>query len=303
MFAKDSERNNIQHREICRGEHHWSRDTVAVGAAPVHRGHAPSVTRHESWKRIFGPRRAEVVSDRSLVGEKFGRHDSADRVTADVLFSGAATSVAKESGQRVGSARLEFVTEYVAFGHAPSIASVAADSGDSDLFLEALVQEADEPGNKVLPDNSRSVRWAGRFFAFCALALIPWIIVIAITLPSREISRHYDVAWSGFDVLLFLALSATAFAALRRSRLLVMAASAAATLLVTDAWFDIMTAPNRGDLIEAVIMAVIIELPLGATCIWLAMHAEEINDRRLRLLMRQSARLRADRTTTNTTAK
>jgi hypothetical protein len=154
--------------------------------------------------------------------------------------------------------------------------------------VDALVPEADEPGVGVLPDTSRPVRWAGPFFAFCAIALVPWIIVIGLTLPSRQLSPNYDLAWSGFDVLLLVALAGTAYTAMRRSRELMIAASAAAALLVTDAWFDVMTAPSGTDRAEAIIMAVLVELPLAATCLWLAHHTEEILDRRLRLLMRRS---------------
>ena len=57
-------------------------------------------------------------------------------------------------------------------------------------------------------------------------------------------STNYDAAWAGFDVLLTLTLASTAYFALRRSRYLATAASATATLLVVDAWFDVLTTPG-----------------------------------------------------------
>jgi hypothetical protein len=153
--------------------------------------------------------------------------------------------------------------------------------------LDDLVPEADTVGNEVLADTSRTTRWAGLLFAICALALAPWIIVIALTLPARELSPNYDVAWVGFDIMLFSALASTALGAFRRSRYLAMAASWSAALLVTDAWFDTVTSPSGRDRIIAIAMALFVELPLAGTCFWLSRHAQDIADRRLVLLLRK----------------
>ncbi len=109
--------------------------------------------------------------------------------------------------------------------------------------LDELVEPADEPENAVLVDNVRVVRWAGPAFALFALILAPWTIYLGYSLPSRQMSPHYDVAWAGYDVLLMAALASTGYFALRRSRYLTTAATATATLLVVDAWFDVMTSP------------------------------------------------------------
>lgn len=157
-------------------------------------------------------------------------------------------------------------------------------------FVDAvndLMPEADHRVRGVLPDNSRTVRWAGPLFALCALALAPWIIVIALTLPSRQLSPNYDIAWAGFDLLLFAALAATAGSALRRSPYLASTASWAAALLVTDAWFDVMTSPSGLARVEAIGMALLVELPLAATCLWLTQHTQDIIEQRLRLLVRR----------------
>jgi hypothetical protein len=152
-------------------------------------------------------------------------------------------------------------------------------------WVNDLVPLANNIGNDVLVDNARPVRWAGPAFAVCALALLPWIVVIAMTLPSRELSPNYDIAWAGFDSLLFSALACTAGGTLRRSRYLGMAASWSAALLVVDAWFDVMTAPSGANRLEAVLMAVLVELPLAGICGWLTVHTQDIADRRVALLI------------------
>ena len=152
--------------------------------------------------------------------------------------------------------------------------------------INAMVTPAPEPGNAVLTDETRVVRWTGPLFALFSLALLPWTIYIAASLPSKQVSTNYDAAWAGFDVLLALTLASTAYFALRRSRYLGMAATATATLLVLDAWFDVLTTPGV-QLIESMLLAAFVELPLAAVCIWLSWHTQQLEERRLMLLMRR----------------
>jgi hypothetical protein len=141
-----------------------------------------------------------------------------------------------------------------------------------------LVNSAHEPEDALLADTARIVRWAGPAFVLCSVVLIPWTIYLGFSLPSRQLSPHYNIAWAGFDVMELLALGATGYFTLRRSRYLALTAAAAATLLVVDAWFDIMTSP-RGQVLTAIVLAAIIELPLAAVCGWLSYHTEHLTNR------------------------
>jgi len=152
--------------------------------------------------------------------------------------------------------------------------------------LDGLVAPADEPENAVLVDNARVVRWAGPAFALFALILLPWIAYLAYSLPSRQVSADYDIAWAGFDAMLLVSLAGTGYFALRRSRYLATAAAAAATLLVVDAWFDVMTT-LPGQRLEPVALAAGVELPLAAVCVWLSLHTQQLAERRLVLLLRR----------------
>ena len=42
-----------------------------------------------------------------------------------------------------------------------------------------------------------------------AAGLLPWTLWLTYSLPSRNITQHYDLAWVGFDVALLLAFAAT----------------------------------------------------------------------------------------------
>ncbi len=153
-----------------------------------------------------------------------------------------------------------------------------------------MAESAREPRSAVLADNSLIVRWAGPAFVLCSVVLIPWTIYLGLSLPDRQLSPHYNVAWVGFDVLELIALGATGYFALRHSRYLAVTSAAAATLLVVDAWFDIMTSP-RHQVLQAIILAVLVELPLAAVCGWLSYHTEHLAERRSILLLPSDSEL------------
>ena len=121
-------------------------------------------------------------------------------------------------------------------------------------------------------------RWVVPLFGLAALLLVPWVIGLVLLLPSAHRSAHWDIAWSGFDVVLALLLSAVAVAAWRGSLWFEGAATAAATLLFVDAWFDVLTSSTRAEILVAIGEAMFIELPLAFLCLLLARDAE----RRLR---------------------
>lgn len=155
--------------------------------------------------------------------------------------------------------------------------------------LDQLVDAAPEPENAVLTDNSRLVRWAGPMFALCSLVLLPWTVYLGLTLPSRQESENYDVAWAGFDVLLLALLAGTAYCALRRSRYLSTVAGATSALLVVDAWFDCVTTA-RPQVVQSIALCFLVELPLAGLCLWLSYHTHQIAERRILLLRRRPAR-------------
>ena len=128
-------------------------------------------------------------------------------------------------------------------------------------------------------------RWVAPVFIVCSLVLIPWIVYLGLSLPSRQVSSHNDIAWVGFDVFELIALGATGLLALRRSRYLAITSAAAAALLIVDAWFDVLTSP-RHQVLGSIVLAVFIELPLAAVCGWLSYHTEHLMDRSIRLRSR-----------------
>jgi hypothetical protein len=95
-----------------------------------------------------------------------------------------------------------------------------------------------------------------------SLVMIPWIAVLAFTLPRHYFAARWDLAWVGFDVALMAALATTAWLTWRSRPVAVIPASVTATLLVCDAWFDTTTA-GRSDVLVSLLFAVAIELPVA----------------------------------------
>ena len=112
-----------------------------------------------------------------------------------------------------------------------------------------------------------------RLLGLCAVLLLPWIVVLAATLPAHIVARNWSVAWTGFDVLLSVMLGSTAW--LRRigdPRVGALAGASSAMLLV-DAWFDTSTSALGFDCAMAWFSAVFVELPLAVVCARIALRA------------------------------
>ena len=123
-----------------------------------------------------------------------------------------------------------------------------------------------------------SQRWIGRLLILAALGLAPWTIVLSFRLPAEHTSHHWDIAWVGFDVVLTLAVAATAIGIHRRLLWARTPAAVAATLLLMDAWFDNLLASGAAEHFEAALASVLVELPLGLVCLWVATNTARAID-------------------------
>lgn len=121
------------------------------------------------------------------------------------------------------------------------------------------------------PVNIYFPRWASMLYAVLAVLLVPWIIILAEYLPSRHIDRNWDSLWVGFDILILLAMVTTVYFMIKRRIWVIMTATALATLLLVDIWFDIMTARPGKERNEAILMG-IIEVTLSLLTFKLVYH-------------------------------
>lgn len=126
------------------------------------------------------------------------------------------------------------------------------------------------------PVLRRAPRWAAPLFCALAVALVPWTLWLAVSLPTRHLTSHYDAAWAGFDVALAASLLGTGLGMLRHATWTQGAASSAATLLVCDAWFDVTMSASGREQLVALAMAALVELPLAIACVFVAREAEHM---------------------------
>lgn len=173
-------------------------------------------------------------------------------------------------------------------GSAPAGAHPPVPADPSRLPGSPLSLDPFTPGALPLP------RWFGILVGVSAIGLLPWIVYLAFELPVQSRAAHYDVAWVGFDVAMFAALAVLAVAALKRSTWTEPLAVFTATLLIVDAWFDVVTANNPMRRMEAVTSALLIELPLALVCAWIAHNTERLRRRAYRALWGHVITLRAD---------
>jgi hypothetical protein len=109
-------------------------------------------------------------------------------------------------------------------------------------------------------------RWLGRALIAGGLAMIPWLVMLAIRLPPSARAAHWPMAWVGLDILEALGLVTTGVLIRRGNRRSSLAAAATATSLLVDAWFDVTTAATGPDLATAILIAALLELPIATLC-------------------------------------
>ena len=96
-----------------------------------------------------------------------------------------------------------------------------------------------------------------------AAVLIPWTIWLSIALPRVHQATRWRGAWVGFDVVLIGVLAATAWCGWNRRQAAVACLLIGATLLVCDAWFDVVLSSGRGEQLASIATALVVELPLS----------------------------------------
>lgn len=112
--------------------------------------------------------------------------------------------------------------------------------------------------------------WIGLLYTVGSLILVPWVIWLAESLPTHHLERHYDAAWVGLDIGIMIMLLITGFLASKKSRFVILTASAIGTLLIVDVWFDIISSKPGSEMTEAIVLALLVELPLAFISYFLA---------------------------------
>ncbi|MCW2864777.1 MAG: hypothetical protein JWP48_6485 [Actinoallomurus sp.] len=137
-------------------------------------------------------------------------------------------------------------------------------------------------------------RWVGWLVIAAGALMLPWVAGLVFILPTRHEAAHYGFSWIGFDLALCGMLIRTGWLAQKGREHIELSAAMTGTLLLVDAWFDVVTADSHRELALALVLAFVGELPLAAFCLWIAGRVEFRRQRRAeamaRLLRQWSAR-------------
>lgn len=138
----------------------------------------------------------------------------------------------------------------------------------------------DAPSTPTAASRPLIPRWCSALLMALGALTLPWTAGLAVVLPSSERSAHYDVSWTGFDLMLCALLLYTGWNTLRRREQSELSAAMTGTLLIVDAWFDVLGAPDTTQFLTALAMALLVELPLAIFCFWIARHVDAARVRR-----------------------
>ena len=109
---------------------------------------------------------------------------------------------------------------------------------------------------------------SGLFTVLVVSALLEalWTVYLGWRLPRHYVADDWGTAWVGIDAVQVLTLLAAAWAAWQRRALLIVFSTAAGTLLLVDAWFDVMTA--RGSDLDQSLAFLALEIPWALLLFW-----------------------------------
>jgi hypothetical protein len=123
------------------------------------------------------------------------------------------------------------------------------------------------------PDPSRIGRLVAVAVGLAAMGLVPWMVYLGLTLPHRYLAANWSLLWIGFDVTECVVLASIAWMTWKHRRMMGEMALVAGTLLLSDAWFDVITSWGGQGSWFTLMTAVVVELPLAVFMYWLAYRA------------------------------
>ncbi|MEU8461028.1 hypothetical protein [Streptomyces sp. NPDC029003] len=113
------------------------------------------------------------------------------------------------------------------------------------------------------------VRRTGRLSTLltgAGIALVPWMAVLATTMPATAEVSHWSAAWIGLDAMLAVGLAGTGALLRKGDPRVSPVAAATAALLLMDAWFDVTTSAGTSGQGMALVLALAAELPMAGLC-------------------------------------
>jgi hypothetical protein len=102
------------------------------------------------------------------------------------------------------------------------------------------------------------------------ILLAAWIGYLVVSLPAFYRTGSWRGAWVGFDIAELVAFAATGWAAWRRRQVLIVCLIVLATLLLCDAWFDVVLDARTAGFLGSLLSALLVEVPIALIAVIVA---------------------------------
>jgi hypothetical protein len=102
------------------------------------------------------------------------------------------------------------------------------------------------------------------------ILLAAWIGYLAVSLPAFYRAGSWRGAWVGFDIAELLMFAVTGWAAWKRRQILIICLIVLATLLLCDAWFDVVLDARTSGFVSSLVSALAIEVPIAVIAVFVA---------------------------------
>jgi hypothetical protein len=196
------------------------------------------------------------------------------RIAASVVLAATAyrASTARRpggGGSRADVGRWTGTGRLAGPAHLPASAVHRADGGHRTGAGDRAGETRQAGVAALRPDVSAATLRRGRLVALGVGGfLLPWCVLLGVTLPATAQVQNWSLAWVGLDAGEAIAALSTAMLLARSDSRASVTAAAGGALLVADAWFDVCT--SAPDYRVALAEAVFVELPLAGAAFWLA---------------------------------
>jgi hypothetical protein len=129
--------------------------------------------------------------------------------------------------------------------------------------LLRVLAAIDAPHPMVDPKVLRRRQLGLLFLTGVCAVLAAWIGILAVNLPLTFKIDHWRLVWVGLDVGELAGFAATVWASWKQRQLIIVFMVFTGTLLVCDAWFDIVLDAGTPNITVSVLSALFAEFPLA----------------------------------------
>jgi hypothetical protein len=129
--------------------------------------------------------------------------------------------------------------------------------------LAHTLASIDPPHPRFDPANRRNLEFALFVTMICCVFLAGWIAYLTLTLPVHYTAKHWRGVWVGLDIVELAGFTATFLAAWKQRQILIFCMTFTGTLLLCDAWFDVVLSYGTSEARMSVLAALLAEIPLA----------------------------------------